>query len=424
MWVLIALCVFAGTGFLLWRFQQNQSDQIKVIYWIALALRVAAGVGVGLVYTYYYSAGDTFGYFSDSLILHGLFADSPEDYFRFLMFSQDFTTVLDQLANTQTRSLFLVKVVSVFGLVANSNYWLTAFYFSIISFLSAWFLMTQIMASYPGTTRAAIVSFLFFPSVVFWSSGITKECLAMSALMLVAGVTLKYWRQNKLTWLQVLTLIVSVYFLWNLKYYWAALFLPSAFSCVLVTEMRKRIPISTKPILSITVFLIVFCSLALLVSRLHPNFYLERLLDVIVDNYETYLPLSGANAAVHFTSLERNWTSIIVNSPWGLFSGLFRPLIFEINSLFQFGISIENLILLVLSFYNLRYLGEAWRSQHITQIVGILLFIVLLSIFLTLSTPNFGTLSRYRIAFLPFFSYLLLVNILPRFDAFRNLEHP
>ncbi len=422
--VLIALGVLTGTVFLLWRFQQLHFNQLKTIYWTALSLRVAAGIGVGLVYAYYYSAGDTFGYFSDGLVLNGLFQDHPTDYFRFLMFSHDYKAVLDQLSNTQPRSLFLVKVVSVFGLVANSNYWLTAFYFSIISFLSAWFLMTQFVASYPGTTRTAIVSFLFFPSVVFWSSGITKECLAMSALMLVAGVTLKYWRQNKLTWLQVLTLIVSVYFLWNLKYYWAALFLPSAFSCVLVTEMRKRIPIITKPILSITVFLIVFCSLVLLMSRLHPNFYLERLLDVIVDNYETYLPLSGANAAVHFTSLERNWTSIIVNSPWGLFSGLFRPFIFEVNSLFQFGIAIENLILLVLSLYNLRYLREAWRSPHITQIIGILLFIVLLSIFLTLSTPNFGTLSRYRIAFLPFFSYLLLVNILPRFETFRNLEYP
>jgi len=422
--VLIALCVFAGAGFLLWKLQQLQPHELKAIFWIALLLRVVAGIGVGLVYTYYYSAGDTFGYFSDSLILNSLFADSSADYFSFLMFSQEYEEVLGQLANTQPRSLFLVKVVSVLSLVANSNYWLTAIYFSIISFLSAWFLVTQLLKSYPGTARAAIVSFLFFPSVVFWSSGITKECLAMSALMLVAGVTIKYWRKNKLRWLDAFVLLISAYFLWSLKYYWAAIFLPSAFTCVLVVKMRDRIQIMMKPIFSALAFLIVFSSLVLLVSRLHPNFYLERLLDVIVDNYEAYLPLSQANAAVHFHNLERTWSSVVMNSPWSLFSGLFRPFVFEVSSLFQFGISIENLMLLGLSLFNLKYLGEAWKSRHITQIIGILLFITLLSIFLTLSTPNFGTLSRYRIAFLPFFSYLLLVNVLPRFYTLQNLEHP
>ena len=99
-----------------------------------------------------------------------------------------------------------------------------------------------------------------------------------------------------------------------------------------------------------------------------------------------------------------------LNSPWALFSGLFRPVIFEANSFFQFVIGVENLILLGLSIFNLKYLSRLWHSSERLLIFGVIMYIGLLVIFLTLSTPNFGTLSRYRVGFLPFMIFLLLYN--------------
>ena len=132
------------------------------------------------------------------------------------------------------------------------------------------------------------------------------------------------------------------------------------------------------------------------------------MLSVIVDNYNAYTQVSIIGPFVNYTDLNPNWGSIVLNSPWALISGLFRPFVFEINSLFQLVISIENTLLLLLSVYNMKYLTRIPYSSNRLLIVSALVYIILLAIFLTLSTPNFGTLSRYRIGFLPFLFCLLL----------------
>ncbi len=59
-----------------------------------------------------------------------------------------------------------------------------------------------------------------------------------------------------------------------------------------------------------------------------------------------------------------------------------------------------------------------WKLRHIHMpangnrliVMAALVFICVLCIFLALSTPNLGTLSRYRVGFLPFFVLLTLAD--------------
>ncbi|MEQ8423697.1 MAG: hypothetical protein RIA63_03240 [Cyclobacteriaceae bacterium] len=128
----------------------------------------------------------------------------------------------------------------------------------------------------------------------------------------------------------------------------------------------------------------------------------------MVENHDAYVGVSDENPFIHFTNLSPTWSSILKNSPWAFISGLFRPFIFESQTVFQAVISLENLLLIVLCFINLKNISTAWHSPHRLMILSAVVYISLLSIFLALSTPNFGTLSRYRIGFLPFLFFLLL----------------
>jgi hypothetical protein len=47
-------------------------------------------------------------------------------------------------------------------------------------------------------------------------------------------------------------------------------------------------------------------------------------------------------------------------------------------------------------------------AGYVLLITAVVLYIVLLAALLALSSPNFGALSRYKVAFVPFFVYLLL----------------
>jgi hypothetical protein len=151
-----------------------------------------------------------------------------------------------------------------------------------------------------------------------------------------------------------------------------------------------------------------FGVLLILVSFLHPNFSFSYLPEVIVANSIEYIRLSRPDNLIHFNNLKPDFISIIANSPKALFSGVFRPFLWEGNSVLKFLSATENLILLVLVVSQLiRLKGtKVERGQLIT--FAVIVYSVLLCVFLALSSPNLGTLARYRIGFLPFLVFVLV----------------
>src|SRR5690606_10878610 len=130
-----------------------------------------------------------------------------------------------ELNYTMPRALFLSKTASVFSLLTNHNYWMISIYFSFLSFLGSWFLISVLRKIYSDIS-APVVAFLFFPSIVFWTSGLIKESLAMACLFFLTAVFLKLYQYIRLSWWQWVLIPFSLWMLWNLKYYYLAIFLP------------------------------------------------------------------------------------------------------------------------------------------------------------------------------------------------------
>lgn len=377
------------------------------ILWAALILKIVAGISLGLVYTYYYEVGDSFGFFEDARKLTALFSHDVAAYFNFLWSGDDSFSVFSQLTNIQARSLFLVKVVSIVSLFSMNNYWIVSFYFSLISFFGALYLVKKIVVYFPQQVDAAVVGFLFVPSVLFWGSGIVKETPALASVSFLAGFFLVLiFRAKPKRW-EWLVLALAGFLLWNLKYYWAALFFPSAISTLIIYRLMNASYINSA-LPSVAAWVFIFVMLGLGVSFIHPNFYLTRFLEVIADNHDAFVAAYTDGPFVHFSHLQPSWQSIVANSPWALISGLYRPFLGETPTVFHGLMAIENFFLFLLTLYNLRHLPVIVRSPYRLIIMGMLCYIFLLIIFLTLSTPNLGTLSRYRIGSIPFLFFLLL----------------
>lgn len=386
----------------------GQHAHLKPFFLGGLLIKILAGVCVGLVYTYYYTAGDTFGFFNDAQILNDTFQKAPGEYFNFLLFGDRSFEVADGLLNTERRSLFLVKNLSLVSMMSYNNYWMSSIVFSTVSFLGCWYSFKKIVIHFPEGKWAALVSFLFIPTFIFWSSGLIKESLSIAALMFLAGFVVAVVCKEKGKLWEWMVAFVAVLFLWKLKYYWAALFVPAAITTVLLIRIILPLVPNRSKVFETILWITVFVFIVLGASNSHPNFYLSRFLGVVVENHNAYVVASSADPVVHFYNLEAVWSSFLINSPWALFSGLFRPSVIESVTFFQIVVAIENLVLLVLCIYNLRYITDAWESSNRLLLFGLVTYICLLAIFLTLSTPNFGTLSRYRVGFLPFFFFLLL----------------
>ncbi|MCB0494032.1 MAG: hypothetical protein KDC93_16620 [Cyclobacteriaceae bacterium] len=409
--MLIVSVVFWGVLiFLLAKIFLSQSNILKLFFIGGLLIKVLAGICVGLVYTYYYTAGDTFGFFYDAQVLNSLLDKADGAYFNFILFGDRSFEVVEGLVNLERRSLFFVKNLSLVTMVSFNSYWVSSIFFSIASFLGCWYAFKKMIVHFPEGRWSGLVSFLFVPTFIFWSSGIIKESLSVAALMYLTGFTIALvFKEKSKLWEWVLAAI-AVLFLWKLKYYWAALFIPAAFTTVLLIRLIIPVLPTRNKVFETLLWISVFGLIVLGGSNIHPNFYLSRFLNVVVENHNAYVVASQNGPVVHFYNLEASWGSILLNSPWALFSGLFRPAIVESVSFFQIVVALENLLLMALFVFNLRYISSLWNSKHRLLIISVGIYICLLAIFLTLSTPNFGTLSRYRVGFLPFFFFLLLYH--------------
>lgn len=386
-------CVFLLLiAFWVWRLD---ASQLRTIYWPALIVKCAAGIALGIIYSTYYDTSDTFIFFQQAVDRASLAQKDVAQYVNFL-FSQQEGYYLGE-----HRTIFFIKITSILALITGNNYWITSVYFSFVSFLAAWHLSNTIARLFPDYKIAACIAFLFFPSVVFWSAGIIKESLAMAAMFFLTAVFLKFWVKERISIPSILLVGVCVITVFNLKYYYLSAFVPLTVSSLFVHRLSERFGIIG--MLKQSMLWVCFLALGfLIITFLHPNFQPSRILEIVVFNNTVFMNVCTPDDVIHFYNLQPTWGSLLINAPWAVISGLFRPFVWEANTIFKFITGIENLVLLVLAILSMPYLKKIGGSPHRLLIQAVILYCTVLSIFLALSTPNFGTLARYGVGYLPF----------------------
>ena len=389
--------------------------KVDHITFLACVIKVLAGISLGLIYKVHYGGGDTFQYFNEAKTISDYIINHPARLIDIFFNTFQLKELSELLVfGGQPRALFFVKIVSIFYLLSGGNYWIIGAFLSVINFLGVHFLVSEICATFPGVKKAAIFSFYFLPTFVFWTSGLLKESLAIGALMFAVGIIIRFGRIKAfIDFKSWIALIISLDLLWQLKYFYAAVAIP-----VLCTVLIYKITIENlrwRYVLTGLVFLLC----VFFVSNIHYNLNLNHVLDVVYQNYQ--LGIKDGNGII-FYGFDGSAFGFIINIPLALISGIFRPLIFETDNLIQIIVAIENSIIMVL------FVIGFWRSHFKIRVknvyvLAIILYSFSLAVLLAFASPNFGTLSRYKVAFWPFLVLLILNLFLEtkKGQALRNL---
>jgi len=375
------------------------------LFWSAFLFRLAAGISLGLIYKYYYSANDTWLFFENAQNFSLLAKNDFISFIKALLYFGDHQR-MPGLADHDLRSIFFIKIISLFCLLSNSNYWVCASYFSLLAFTCSWGLHRKICNIFPESNMASAFAFLFFPSVTFWSSGLEKESLALCGIYFLAMVFLMLMTGEKIKIYFGIFIILAFLMIWSLKYYWAVVFVISTFTALSIKFLTVKFPESKNDVL--TIWFLLFFGISIALSFSHPNFYLSRLVEVIVSNHREFAAISDQRNLIHYFQFEPTVKSLIINSPWAFFSALFRPLVGEGKGLLGWAASIENFFLLLLFVSSLANLKSKFKISDRIILLTASSYCIVLSTFLALSTPNFGTLSRYRAGFLAFFVFIVV----------------
>lgn len=381
-------------------------------YWPAVLLKLTMGILVGLLYRYYYQGGDTFAFFEAAIALKKS-ALSSLDNFVAIFLRNDYTS-LPGFRYAWIPSAFFVKLLSCFALLTGDNYWLTSIYFSIISFFGLWTwvsVLTRLMAN----RYLAMIAGFFFPSLLFWSSGILKEALVIPALALLIGLFLKLYLGDKLRTGQVIVAVLLFAVLAILKYFIAAIFLALALA-VLVS--RRILPATGKWYSEPVTLALMLLLIGGLVSLLHPNLWPSRMATVIYQNYRAYLEASDPETIVVFSHLSSQVTGLILSLPKAVFAGLFMPVWPIPGAQISIFAVIENWALLLLTIAGVTNFSlPGSRDRRLLFWAG-MICVITCSGLITLSTPNLGTLARYKTSYLLVLLPLLLPAI---YELYRKL---
>lgn len=400
-----------GLVFLYWRRQKQQLPALKKMFFPALALKLACGVLAGLFYRHYYGGGDSFLFQSQSLFLYEYFLDSPLAYLRLWLTNrfESETVRTSMIYVWYSNSYFMVMVLSLLNILTGGQYYLNALYFSLFSFFGSWQLVRAVARVYPAWWRAAAVAFLFFPSAVFWSAGIAKEAVYLGALCWFLAGVLTLFSGSGWGW-QLAGLLAAGYLLWKIKFYYAALIFPLAISYLCVRWAVGRFPALQARRNQLLCFATLLLVSGLVVSQMHAVFRLDYFLAQLMRSYEGILAASAGKPVLVFPELQPTLSSVLAHAPQAAWQAALRPFIWEGNTLIYKLAGLENLLVGALMGCFLVQLVKNKNLQLDWFWFILLFYCVVVAALIGLSTPNVGSVSRYKTAFQPILVFLLLTN--------------
>jgi len=400
--------------------------EYKYFLW-GLYAKIIGGFFFTIIYVYYYGNGDTVSFFNSSIPLVNLALENPFNYFEALFAPntlQNFYRFFDpnvgyplEYIYDDDRTYMLVRLISPLTLITFKSMLLTGGLVSIMAYAGVWNLYRTFLRHYPRIEGELAFAVLFFPSVVFWGSGIMKDTFSFSALCwYIYAIDRIFFRKETgfYPWFQALfaSLVMVL-----MKPYIFMMILPASLLWVLYQRVQRfRNSVIRLLLLPIGMILLGALSLTVL-SKLEGKlgkFSLGKALDTIVI---TQLDMKrGEQYGTNYFDLgniEPTWGSVFSKFPQAVFAGLFRPALNEANNFVMLITALENTFLLLFFIYivvrsKLVFLIALFFNNPLLQMCYI--FSIGCAFMIAITTPNFGAMVRFKIPLLPLFVAALFIT--------------
>ncbi|SDX60998.1 hypothetical protein [Hymenobacter psychrophilus] len=311
-----------------------------------------------------------------------------------------------------SNTLFLVKLLSVLNLASLGSAGLNALYLSVFSFVGSWELVRQLRRLWPeAVPLAAVGAFLLWPTVLYWTSGLTKESLLVGsgALVLAAVLRLAYGPPAGRGWV-VAGLLAAALLHFKMRYFFAVVLFGVLAGLGLI-RVLQQLGLARHRLVQAALLLGLLAGGGWAAGEVSTLFRPNKFTSQLQRNYTVLLRASANRPHLHYPNLQPTTASVLQHAPLAALNTLVRPWPWEGDSVRYVAAGLENLLLLTLLGVALMAImrGHAGRLPF-AVVAALLLYCLLLAALLGLTTPNLGTLSRYRTTFLPFLLLLLLQN--------------
>ncbi len=394
----------------------NKNDKLIAQYFLkAYLFRIAGGLAFGCIYFFYYNGGDTFNYFSDSLVISDALRTDPINGFKLLFYLDikdgDLFNYLRRMNFIyDSASLSISRSAGVINIFTFDSYVSTTIVFSLLSFWGSWRLFLTLGKMFPNLYKELSIGCLYLPSIVFWTSGIMKDTICSIALFFLfcAIINTVYFKKYSIS--NFFIMFFCAYILTIVKIYiimcFAATISIYIFSIYNSKIKSKPLRIFVRPIFFLIALILSYYA-TVLISKEDEKYSLENISNTALStaSYISQVSLEVGGSYYSLGSMEltpSNIPALVVKSFVVTF---YRPFIWEVYNPLMFLSMLEGLYFLYISYLFLRHIIKFKRGEKIFTpfTTFCFLFSITFAFGVGVVSNNFGTLARYKTPMLPFF---------------------
>lgn len=363
----------------------RQSERhFKRFFFPALLIKLLAGWLLGWLYFEFYMGGDTVWYYDQGVKI----ADGT--------WQEIWCKIREPIMSRQSvRAVVFSRIVAGVLLLTKGNYWIVSIYFSLIAFTGACHLINSISKYESNKSIPLIISLCFVPSIVFWSSGVLKESLCFGAMMLLMSYYVLFKFQGKLKLSQLALASLAVGTLVFFKYYIAGVLVPVLVFLILQKKLSQYAS-SRGARAIIGGGLLILLMFAFMVASF-PIFRQAEFIQALMSNRAEMLEFEGFTQLLSL-NLDLAWPLLFAPF-YHLYAGLFGPITMTDLGFPQAYMMLENVLLLGLMAW--KVISDGIRVKWTAEVMAIVFYTLLLATLLAFFLPNYGTIARMRVYYMP-----------------------
>lgn len=397
--------------------------EMRQFFIVGYTVKVVGAIFFGLVFQFIYGYGDTFFYFDGASIAREAFLENPHLYFQLLFenmneYSDPYTYhYAFRMPYYGDKASFTInKIGSVFSILSFNTYTVNCLFFALLSFAGSWQMYKAWVDIYPVLKKQLGWAIFFIPSIFFWASGVVKDSVTFAALAFAFGAFHFGIIKRRQTYINIIIFLLCCYTLYTVKLYILLCFIPACgwwFYAQYTKQIKSKfLKVVFAPFLLVIGSALVFYSFSNLIQGTAYDLDKVAKKAFITADWIHQMSDQGSAYNIGIDQMDGSIGSMVKLYPKGIFITLFRPFIWEVKNFNMALAGLENLVLLFLTiqvFRNQKWATILQRLRTEQMVIVCLIFTLFFSGIIGIVSSNFGTLVRYRIPILPFYTIALII---------------
>ena len=327
-------------------------------------------------------------------------------------------------------NFMVVRIVTVMDFFTFGKYLINCLFFSMISFSGVWRLYRFFYEQYPHLHKQLAIAILYLPTFVFWSSGILKDPLCTGAMGWITYALYEGLYKKKNLVKNTLIVLLAGYVLSSLKIYILVSYVPFLILFLILKNVNLIKNTFFKILLTLGMLVGIMLGFTKIMNQLQKSMtqFAGEGITKTIQGYQKNYAAQDSWAESNFSlgvEFDGSVTSLIKMSPAAVAATFFRPFIWESRKPSTLLSSFESFAIMFFTLKVFFAVGprKIFKALRDPAIMYCIAFSVLFALFVGATTPNFGTLCRYKIPCIPFY-IIALILIMDKYNKFKTKSSP